>query len=750
MATLAFLCLLLPFSSSLSTADYDYTSIRTLGVRGWAFPDKTGWFSRLPSEAESIVRDAIWILAQDTAGFYVEFVTDSPTIMLNFTLLSSETEMYHFPSTGVSGSDLYRYDNDAKAWRWVGTTHEIAGYPKINTEIIASDLPQGTSQYRLHLPLYNGIIDMDVGVSRGKFLQSRPTTSKPIVVWYGTSIAQGAVASRPGQAFTNILSRKLDYEIYNFGFSGNGVMEISVAQFLRKIDNVDAFVIDCLPNMNASMVQERTVPLVKYIRETYPDIPIVLAEGTSYGEAWISPNVANLQEDRRKKLHTAYELLRYQGDTNLHYVYGDNLLHINTDYVNPTVAGTHPTDLGMYDMADYYKKFLPTIIKPTRHVIKNNDEIYISAKELNKQHGSPRAPISSFLRNYSTLNLTFTDVIDLGIRGRGFSNTPIPYNRLPSDAKGVVRDQVWSLGLMSTGLFVEFDSNATGFYLNYSLSSPAESLWHMPLTGTSGCDLFTYDVNVSTWRFVATVAPLTNGFISSSGWLIEDIGPVESRKYRLYFPMRATIVNASIGIPSSSFIRRSSTDDASQPIVWYGTSITQAGAVARAGSTFTNVIGRNLGRDVINLGFAGNGKMELDVAKFLVRIDAAMFVIDCNPNLNGEEVAQRAEPLVKFIRQSHETTPIVLAEGSTYGDSWLKTGTYKIQEAKRVALQKAYENLKADGIDNLHYVKGDDLFAARPLVNPTVGGTHPSDLGHREIAEFYTKFLPPILNAAEK
>lgn len=38
---------------------------------------------------------------------------------------------------------------------------------------------------------------------------------------YGTSIAQGGVASRPGMAFTNIISRNIQYPIYNFGFSGN-------------------------------------------------------------------------------------------------------------------------------------------------------------------------------------------------------------------------------------------------------------------------------------------------------------------------------------------------------------------------------------------------------------------------------------------------------------------------------------------------------------------------------------------------
>ena len=71
-------------------------------------------------------------------------------------------------------------------------------------------------------------------------------------------------------------------------------------------------------------------------------------------------------------------------------------------------------------------------------------------------------------------------------------------------------------------------------------------------------------------------------------------------------------------------------------------------------------------------------------------------------------------------------------------------------DAKRAALKAEFDKLVAAGDANLHLVLNtkDELFASDPLVNPTVGGTHPSDLGHREIANFYSKFLPPLLRAA--
>ena len=76
---------------------------------------------------------------------------------------------------------------------------------------------------------------------------------------YGTSILQGAVASRPGQMHTHITSRGLETEIFNFGFSGNGIMELSVAQYFVDID-ASLIVIDCNPNMNATGIVRVPTP----------------------------------------------------------------------------------------------------------------------------------------------------------------------------------------------------------------------------------------------------------------------------------------------------------------------------------------------------------------------------------------------------------------------------------------------------------------------------------------------------------
>ena len=224
---------------------------------------------------------------------------------------------------------------------------------------------------------------------------------KPIV-WYGTSIEQGGVASRPGSTYTNVLTRSLDQmvsatdslcnhnlcihldqhsyyvvafvpsaketcphkvgfhsQVLNFGFAGNGVMETTVAQFLVQLDPA-LFVIDCLPNMDASTVNERTAALVKYIRKVHPSTPILLVAGTTYGDHWINPQSNDL---KRAALQTQYAALVKGGVQGLHLMLDEkNELFAFNDLVNPTVGGTHPSDLGHREIATFYSKYLPSLL----------------------------------------------------------------------------------------------------------------------------------------------------------------------------------------------------------------------------------------------------------------------------------------------------------------------------------------------------------------------------------------------------
>ena len=102
--------------------------------------------------------------------------------------------------------------------------------------------------YLLWLPVRNSLVDNSsaVGTPPGAYLAGSPPNTRaapgdaaPLlrggadqVIWYGTSIQQGGVASRAGNLYDAILSRRLSREVLNFGFAGNGHEDIGVAKHI--------------------------------------------------------------------------------------------------------------------------------------------------------------------------------------------------------------------------------------------------------------------------------------------------------------------------------------------------------------------------------------------------------------------------------------------------------------------------------------------------------------------------------------
>jgi hypothetical protein len=258
------------------------------------------------------------------------------------------------PATGVSGADLYGKDGKDR-WRWIGNARPTG---QRVSQSLAKEMDVVQREYRLYLPLYNGVKRLEIGVPKGVELQPVAPRREGAVVYYGTSIAQGGCVSRPGMAFTSILSRRLDRPFINLAFSGNGKMEENVGRFLAELDPA-AYVIDCVPNMTAAEVRGRTVPLVKQLRKARPDVAIVLVEDRTHDGQWVSRKLGAEREDRRKALREGYDRLVEDGEKRLTYVKGDKLLG---DDGEATVDGSHPTDLGSVRYADQLEPVLRKVL----------------------------------------------------------------------------------------------------------------------------------------------------------------------------------------------------------------------------------------------------------------------------------------------------------------------------------------------------------------------------------------------------
>ena len=335
--------------------DIEWADVRDWGVEGRGFHDTARYFDRLPSRAKGVVRDAVWNLSRHSAGMMVQFRTDATEIHVDHAVTSSSLAMPHMPATGVSGLDLYAQD-ERGVWKWVAV---LAPREQSTKKAMVAGLRPGLRNYAIYLPLYNGTEHLRVGVPAGGTFQTvAPRQQRPLV-FYGTSITHGACASRPGMPHPAILGRRLNMPIINLGFSGNGRMEAEVGDYLQELDAA-AFVIDCLPNMQAGEINERTVPLIQQLRDVYPGTPIVIVEDRSYSGSWLIEEQQRRNEGSRAALQAQYKRLQDSGVDGLWYIDGETLLGADRD---DTTDGSHPSDLGFFRHADAMEPVLRQALK---------------------------------------------------------------------------------------------------------------------------------------------------------------------------------------------------------------------------------------------------------------------------------------------------------------------------------------------------------------------------------------------------
>jgi len=309
-------------------------------------------YRRFPPKYENTLREEVWNLGQHSAGISIRFRSNSPFINVKW-VVKNDAVMDHMPFTGIKGIDLYSYV-DGK-WKYI-STGRVKG--KSNEFMMVNNAGDNFREYLLNLPLYDGTDTVLIGISNSSTIslpQENYLTAKKPVVYYGSSIAQGGCASRPGMLFTNILARKLDRPFINMGFSGNGTFDLSVGDALCETDAA-LYVIDCNPNTNKEQIYQRSVDLVMKLHRERPEVPILFVEAFPYTNGFTKKEDSG-NTKKNLELKRAYETLKSSGIKNLYYRKGDDL--IGYDYEG-TVDGVHPNDIGMLRIAEALE---PTILK---------------------------------------------------------------------------------------------------------------------------------------------------------------------------------------------------------------------------------------------------------------------------------------------------------------------------------------------------------------------------------------------------
>jgi len=332
-------------------------------VEGQAWPSELkSTYNRLPKRAKDSVRKVLWDLSENSAGLSINFKTNSSNIYIRYKV-KGNYGMPHMPATGVSGVDLYVKDH-AK-WLWCRGNFSFGDTIQYSYRNIKKmKIEEGENDYKLYLPLYNTLEWLEIGIDENMELQFSPISNiKPIVI-YGTSITQGACASRSGMAWTSILQRKISKPIINLGFSGNGRLENEIINLLAEIE-AQLYVLDCLPNLSPSKeltlveIKKRILISVQELRTKRPKTPILLVDHSGYADGLVNIDRSQKYKALNKINKEVYKELKSLGFKKLYLLSKKEIGLSNDSYVD----GTHPSDLGMFYYAKAYEKQIRRILK---------------------------------------------------------------------------------------------------------------------------------------------------------------------------------------------------------------------------------------------------------------------------------------------------------------------------------------------------------------------------------------------------
>ncbi|MBQ4287204.1 MAG: SGNH/GDSL hydrolase family protein [Bacteroidales bacterium] len=315
------------------------------------------------------------------------------------------------------------------------------------------------------------------------------------------------------------------------------------------------------------------------------------------------------------------------------------------------------------------------------------------------------------------------------------------YHRFPDRAKDMVRPAVWSLSLCSSGLFVDFFTNAEDIVIRYNVKN-GKNADNIPKFAKSGIDIYRIDKDgVQHWVNLFGHYNFGKTNEDQIVWTFNKLSPSDAKngdEYRIYLPMYSEVENLEIGVPEGKVFRFAPNRN-ERPIVVYGTSIAMGASPSRNGMAWTNILQRRFDTPVINLAFSGNGRLEDEVFSLLSEIDARVYILDCMPNMAGylDSVVVRTVRGVKMLRAKNDA-PIILAD-----DMWYNYTNLHRMPQLYAKQKEAYETLISMGFKDIYYVTAEDFGFE---TDDYGDGSHPNDLGMKKYADAYEKILRDVLD----
>lgn len=322
---------------------------KTFEINGIFF--ENGKFRRMPENAAKLVSKGVYALHTNTSGGRIRFKTDSPYVAIKAKMEGITNKYPFFSTSGRTCFDLYvRNNGDETYYRSFGLPEEVADGYESMIEFETAEKREIT----INFPLYSDVCELFIGVSEDSRIEApNPYGNKNLIVYYGSSITQGACASRPGNSYASIISRKFDCDYINLGFGGSAIAEKEMAEYIKGL-NMSVFVYDYDHNAPSPEYLRNThEKMFQTIRSAHAKLPIIILSRPKLF-------LASTDIERLEVIRETYLNAKNRGDDNVYFIPGPKLMERTGN--DGTVENCHPNDFGFHSMAEVISEVLEKII----------------------------------------------------------------------------------------------------------------------------------------------------------------------------------------------------------------------------------------------------------------------------------------------------------------------------------------------------------------------------------------------------
>ena len=333
-------------SSSIGNVDVVWYDVRRapLTLHGFNRPQEEPYFHRLPEDVGEATSPSVAKLQKESAGGRVRFSTDSPFIAIRakYRVVGRSS---HLTLVSSAGFDLY--EDGPFGSRYVREFRMPYDMTDRYEQII--QLPRaGLRAYTINFPVHSVVETLEVGLApRAQLAEGAKYRDIPQIVFYGSSIVHGTAASRPGLLYENYISRALNMDYINLGFSGHAMGEQAITRYMTTLP-MSVFVCDYDHNSpSPEYLNETHYPMYETFRAALPEMPYLMITRPNY---YTSESAEGTVMARRDIILRSYLKAREAGDRNV-YLLDGTAFFADEHLYDCTMDHVHPNDLGFLRMA---------------------------------------------------------------------------------------------------------------------------------------------------------------------------------------------------------------------------------------------------------------------------------------------------------------------------------------------------------------------------------------------------------------